>query len=397
MTEGEDNNSSLSTGQNEVTSIYEEAGFTPVEESQPVVTGNESTESATQTETVGTEAQTTSETSEGETTPTETALETENQHPDQAQLTDEMRSMALNEMFGDQFSSFEEVASANLVERYNKYDEIVEAHDALVDEIEQLEAREPQYASEVVKNFNDWVTKGGKPEDFISVQTVNFDEMQPLDVLAYQMQRENPNLSKSDIQKYLEGEYKQDLEMYTEEEAASGKIKLQIEANKAMGSLKQMQQDTSVPEAFQQQTQSQEESEAEKQELMNNWEPNITKAVTSFESVQIPINDNVSFNWKVEPAELEQIKQDLYDTIELTKMPMDEQGVQEAHEYVMNRYMAQNWQKVVAAVANQARTMSDEQWFKETHNPSATQTQSENVGNTTPKSIDDQFLDLLEG
>ena len=60
-------------------------------------------------------------------------------------------------------------------------------------------------------------------------------------------------------------------------------------------------------------------------------------------------------------------------------------------------YFSKHKHQILRAVAERARSYSDEEWLKTVHNPSAIKQTSEGVGNQPPKSKDDMLLDYFEG
>jgi len=228
----------------------------------------------------------------------------------------------------------------------------------------------------------------------MDVQAVNFDDMAPMDVLVYNYKKENPGMSEKEIRTYLEGEYQLDPDKYSESEIERSNFKLKLESGKVLGSLKEMQQENSIPDPEKERV----AFESSEKERMDNWSPSISKTLEGFKSIKLDINDNLNLSWTTTKEEIDSLKEDLYDAIEYSGIEMEGED-SEAHvqEVLENMYFSKHKHQILKAVAEKARSYSEEEWLKTVHNPSAVKPTSEAVDTQQPKSKDDMLLDYFEG
>ncbi|NQY43373.1 MAG: hypothetical protein HRT87_08525 [Legionellales bacterium] len=311
-----------------------------------------------------------------------------------ADLTDDDRMRVINDMFpNSNFESFEAFNNSDYVNKALGSDKLTEDYNDLIDQIESLESKSPEYANDLVKGLDSWMKQGGDPKFYMDVQAVNFDEMSPMDVLVYNFKKDNPTMSEKEIRTYLDGEYQLDPDKYNESEIERSNFKLKLESGKVLGSLKEMQQETSIPDPEKERV----DFESSEKERMDNWSPSISKTLEEFKSINLNISDNLDLSWTTTKEEIDSLKDDLYDAIEYSGIELGEDSSTHVQEVLENMYFSKHKHQILRAVAERARSYSDEEWLKTVHNPSAIKQTSEGVGNQPPKSKDDMLLDYFEG
>ncbi len=311
-----------------------------------------------------------------------------------ADLTDDDRMRVINDMFpNSNFESFEAFNNSDYVNKALGSDKLTEDYNDLIDQIESLESKSPEYANDLVKGLDSWMKQGGDPKFYMDVQAVNFDEMAPMDVLVYNFKKDNPTMSEKEIRTYLDGEYQLDPDKYNESEIERSNFKLKLESGKVLGSLKEMQQETSIPDPEKERV----DFESSEKERMDNWSPSISKTLEEFKSINLNISDNLDLSWTTTKEEIDSLKDDLYDAIEYSGIELGEDSSTHVQEVLENMYFSKHKHQILRAVAERARSYSDEEWLKTVHNPSAIKQTSEGVGNQPPKSKDDMLLDYFEG
>ena len=291
------------------------------------------------------------------------------------------------------FESFEAFNNSDYVNKALGSDKLTEDYNDLIDQIESLESKSPEYANDLVKGLDSWMKQGGDPKFYMDVQAVNFDEMAPMDVLVYNFKKDNPTMSEKEIRTYLDGEYQLDPDKYNESEIERSNFKLKLESGKVLGSLKEMQQETSIPDPEKERV----DFESSEKERMDNWSPSISKTLEEFKSINLNISDNLDLSWTTTKEEIDSLKDDLYDAIEYSGIELGEDSSTHVQEVLENMYFSKHKHQILRAVAERARSYSDEEWLKTVHNPSAIKQTSEGVGNQPPKSKDDMLLDYFEG
>lgn len=310
-----------------------------------------------------------------------------------ADLTDDVRLRVMNEMFTD--SNFETLEAFNNSDYVNKAlgsDKLTKDYNDLIDQIDSFENKSPEYASDLVKAFDGWINKGGDPKFFMDVQAVNFDEMEPMDILVYNYKKENPGMAEKEIRTFLEGEYQLDPDKHDEAEIARSEFKMKVESGKALSSLKEMQQETSIPDPEKERV----AFESVEKERMDNWSPSISKTMEDFKSFELDINDNFDLSYTTTKEEIDSLKEDLYDAIEYSGIELGEDSSVHVRKVLKDMYIVKHHHQILRAVAEKARSYTEEEWLKKVHNPSAIKQTSEEVGHQPPKSQEDRLLDYME-
>lgn len=112
----------------------------------------------------------------------------------------------------------------------------VDANFESIDELaEKLKsANESPFATDAVKEINEFIKKGeGDINDYIKYKQTDFDNMDGLELVRMQTKEEYPNLTKEQIDNYINDHYALDEDEYSEREVSVGKTRLAMDAEKA--------------------------------------------------------------------------------------------------------------------------------------------------------------------
>ena len=96
-----------------------------------------------------------------------------------------------------------------------------------------IEDPKSPFTNDTIKEINEYVGKGGDLKDYMEFKMTDFSEMSDLDIVAKQMQREHPNLTRAQINRKINRDFKLDEDRFDEEEIEDGKIDLTIEAKRS--------------------------------------------------------------------------------------------------------------------------------------------------------------------
>ncbi len=333
------------------------------------------------------ETEVVSETEDEGTEQVETQEET--QQAPVTEFNDESRLSFLNEMFGEgSFETLDDFKSQEIVSKANEYNSLLEEFNSQVDEINELQSKEPEFATELSKEFDTWMKNGGDPSTFFGIQTAQFDDMKPLDVMAFQMKKEHPNLSDSEVKGYLSRKYKQDPDRYDEEEVEAGAIDLKIDSGKAAQSLKEIQRDTSVPDS----KKLEDEAAEALTTRMKPWDKGLSTVIDDFKGIDINVGD-LDLTWNVNPEEAQGLKEDMYSIIEYAGLEHNEEGIAYAKQALQNRYISENFESIIKTVVAKVTSMKTEENHKESHNPSALKDETSQVDVDKPKTQSDMIYD----
>lgn len=186
---------------------------------------------------------------------------------------------------------------------------------------ELLKPKEPQkleFSSGIVEKLNEYVAGGGTEKDFLSLYTMELDNMDEVDLLQAKFRKDNPNLSYSESETLFEQEMKDKYKLdktdeedeIDEKEIEIAGIKLKRDANVAKEEfIKQKEKLTEVPKD--------KKAEIEKQkENQKKWDSDVDKLYEN-ETLEIPFNDKEGkplkdkFNFKIEDKHIVDRTKDL--------------------------------------------------------------------------------------
>lgn len=305
---------------------------------------------------------------------------------------DEEYNRLIGEMSNGLYNSVDDLRNNEVFQKAQEYDDVVEELQSLRDQLNEVESREPEFVNDFIKNLNEYVKSGGNPEEYVKIQGVNVEEMDPIDVLKTQMKWDNPDLSDEDVSLLLNEKYKLDEDSFTEEEMRLGKVQMKIDSKQAREKLREHQHDMSVPSSGQ----SEEEIQEANDLRMAEWDDAIVDLTEEFESISIPVNNDLTLNYKVSPEEKEALENEVYEIIELTGMNMDgKESIQAAKEIMRNRYIINHFNDIAKALGEKARSMTDEEWHKQAHNPSAIPKSDTPDEPEKPKTVGDVAWDVI--
>lgn len=266
----------------------------------------------------------------------------------------------------------------------------------LTEQLQNLEENKVEFANDFIKSLNDYHAKGGtNTELFVTLQGMKVDEMEPLDVLKTQMKFAHPTLTDEQISTHLAGKYNQlseEDEGYSEGAVKQGEISMTIDSGEAKEYLKNMQTEIHTPDPEKERL----AGETAETDRLTKWDPIISKTVTDFTQLTIPLNEKgASFNYDIPEDVKVELQQQLKESLEYSGAELDNDGGETAKQMLFNRYLVDNFDNIARAIAEKSRSMTDEQWIKEINNPSAVKTEDVVPPDpNTEKDVIDQIMKL---
>jgi hypothetical protein len=272
--------------------------------------------------------------------------------------------------------------------------ELIEYLEDVNSKIEELEkASEPKFANDYVKGMNDYVLNGGKAADYARVQGVNVDGMSPLDTLTTQIAWKNPNLSEAKAREYVREKY--GLE---EDENGSDNAQAVIDSNQAASDIKAIQAEdlatdrsgVTEDEWNLKQQELQAEGDAATQQAnearMGEWDNEINSSIESLkkDGIVIDLGNDKGFQYKFNADE--NYTRELVSKVE-EALFVSGSSIQDdpklAQEMIRLQFQSDNLPAIVNAAMVKGANSTNEQWFKDTHNPSVIKR-----GNQAPAATD---------
>ena len=283
----------------------------------------------------------------------------------------------------EEISNVEEESSQTIQDHYSEmlggeFEDEADLNQHLIEQqsiIDELEAKEPEFANDYVKKMNDHVNAGGSAAEFARVQGVNVDDMNAVDILTTELMWNTPGLSKSDATAYLENKFQNSLDEdgYLDPNNAT----LKVDANKAANIIKGIQaEDTLVPqsgmteEEWNSKSESQkEESIAEAQEAdearMEEWMQPVEDEIDNLKSngLILPLTNDKGFRYPIKMDEA--YENELIAKVDKTLMSMGtsfKENPKAAKELINMHYKMDNFDKLVKAGAAKLANSGDEEW-----------------------------------
>lgn len=344
-------------------------------------TQESSSETQEQGETETTEAEeTTEETTEASEGSKIIDLISEEESTEEQETTDssenQEQSTNFSEMLNGEFKNEEDLGN------------YLESQNALIEELRQ--ANEPEFANETVQKLNEYVMNGGTAADFMKVQGVNVDTMSPVDTLVTELKWNNPNLTESQAREHIQDKYGLD-----DGDDGSSNTSAVIASNEAGSKIRSLQADDSPVQSA---GMSEEEwnekfsksQEAENEALMqqddarmSDWQTPINNTINNLKEKGIVVNigNGKGFQYDFNADEtyvkslVDQAEQALFMSGTTVK-----DSPELAKQMIEMQFKNDNFDEIIKAYGHQVANSKNEEWFKQTHNPSVV-----SRGNAAPK------------
>ena len=188
----------------------------------------------------------------------------------------------------EEMSTFNESVASFTEGNYEDIDSLVNAHDALYDQVEELKAQLEngtgaaqggEEYDDFIKGLIEYYKETGDVSEYIEAKSVDFSSMTDLDVVRYNMRRQYSDMSEKNFERLFRREvvdkYQLDAARYDEEEVELGEELLKTEASKLRGELSERQKQFKAPERTAQQ---QVDTSAQAEEAMSQWRESVTSA-----------------------------------------------------------------------------------------------------------------------
>jgi hypothetical protein len=289
------------------------------------------------------------------------------------ELTEAHRSKLLNEMFGDKFTSIDEVK-----ESFKLLDEVPSLRERSTKLQEQLEDKYNPFANEEVARFNHFVKETGinDMKVYAKVSSIG-SETDPIDVLVTQHVVENPEYAGQEgkLKNFLVSKYGLDPEKYDEEELENNKFALQLESSKALKSIEALKSKITEfkPVDFEAlATQKEEQAKQEQQKLASGWSEIVAKLPEHIPAFKVDLGEGKGeFEYAYTAEQKKSIEKDVLDYLVGYKLPMTKESVQSALSFAQNRVYQSNQKEIYKSFAEKISNDIRAQYDKEFVNPSA--------------------------
>lgn len=296
-----------------------------------------------------------------------------------------VRAAMLNEMFGDQYKTVEDVKKANIPAALQ---EVVNLRQKNQELETQLKAKpKTQFVNETIAKMNEFIRATGIEDVGIyhKISAADVANMQPLDALVLQHIIENPTLAGKEpqVRSYFERKYNVDPKKIetgdlTQEELDANLIGVMSDAAKAKKQLLDLKSKIKMPET----------PADDSVEGKPKWTPEIeTKQKTAWTSVsnkmieqfaKIPLTMKNKDGVKAKIADFalpEKAKTELLNNalsyVISKQMEVDEKNVTAVANAMFSDIRDTYFDDILHTVFERARTMTEKEYLEAYHNPSS--------------------------
>ena len=266
---------------------------------------------------------------------------------------------------------------------------------------EQLNA--DPYKNPFTKQLDELLGKGIPVETAVKYLTTDSTKLSHKELMAFKMQQEYPDMAIEKIVRQIDRKYKlgdfaptKKVDGEDVPDESDGLEQLEFDAQpikKEFDALKGQMLETGKSRADV-------VNQQREVERVRSWAPVAQKVVNEFDAIEatMPNGNVLKFTVEMTPEEKTAYEGQIAQLIKSTpSLGTDEAGIKTARAVVETLYVAKNWQKMAIAFAEQGRTMSDEEWIAEIHNPSLGNTAAKPYSGVKPKADrDDQIVGHIE-
>lgn len=224
------------------------------------------------------------------------------------------------------------------------------------------------YKSKLGELFDEYSDKGLDPQVILDVIKVDTDKLDPLGVMRYAMKLENPSMSDEKIELLLKDEYKiSEGDEFSEREKIIGEAKLEKDAGLQRPKLAELKQ-----KALQSDDEKNSDALAKAETIRkDNWTKRIPSLAREFKSLELKLPSGNTMTWNVKEDQVEGLEKTLQAVAANPNMKFDENTINIAAEVMKKQYIYDNLNDIVVGAAIKMRSLSNEDWAKVIHNPSA--------------------------
>ena len=225
---------------------------------------------------------------------------------EEVEVADEQPAASEESFFSqEEMATFNSGISEYTEGNYENIDSLIDAHDTLYDQVEELQAQlqeaqnsasMPEEQDEFIKGLIEYYKETGDVSAYIEAKNVDYSSMSDLDVVRRNMRSKYSDMSEKNFERLFRREvvdkYQLDASRYDEEEVELGEELLKAEASKLRSELMERQAKFKAPER---QAQPEVDTTAQAEEAMAQW----AEKVNSAPETQSVINDGrvvIDFN-----------------------------------------------------------------------------------------------------
>lgn len=279
---------------------------------------------------------------------------------------------------------------------FDSVESLHSSHEELKSELESLrENQGDSYKTDVARKLDDFVAKGGKPEQFFKYQTIDVDKLNPVEKLKTVLQWKDGSITESQVESYLKSKHDLD-DLNWNEIPEEKQVELRLAASEAEEQLKSIQAEMTPEE--QPSNEVDELAVIENQDkVFDSYTGVIDKSIEdmSKNGFQIRLSDKQGYKVDVDRAGLVEAANQAEEAFLQSGVEFDGKS-EEVQGLIRKLYVADNIDRIVADAIKDARSEEADKYFTETHNPSPGTKGDKPTGKTQKKEGESSREELAE-
>ena len=288
----------------------------------------------------------------------------------------------LKEIFGDQFTSVEDLKKINIPERLKEVDTLRQQIESLSAEKEQLSSKlsvkpKTSFANDDVALFNEFVRNTGiKSFDVFSrLNSADMANMDDMDAIVLSRLMENPNLASKEpqLRKHIEKTFNVDPESVEEDELEVNKIGLAEEGYKAKLKLQELKGKLKLPEQSPNEDSKDQKWTPEQETQVKTIWSTASRAMGEKLS-QIPLylpgSKEPLTNFVVSEDVMKAIESEAINNAMGKRMDASNDNITNTAKFMYSEMIMRNFDKILHTVFEKARSLTDKEVREKYHNPS---------------------------
>lgn len=289
----------------------------------------------------------------------------------------------LSEKFKGEFKSEDDLIKA-ITDSKSLSTRYTEAEQKLRDF--ETKSKENPFANDYIKGLNEFVKKGGDPAIYNKVQSIDVAKMDNREASVMRL-RVQYGLTKADAEFRVDRKYKigEGYDM-TDPDVREAQIDLKIDGDQAKEYLSKYKTDSLVPPG----EKIQQEAERTKAQQLEGWNPITGKVLEGLKQVEIPIDEKgANIQFAVPQETLDHLQEHLKNVLATTDIQPDADGQNLMKEILLREVFFQHQKDIARMIA----TKKDEQWIKQTSNPSALRQETDTPA--PAKTADEELAEMI--
>jgi hypothetical protein len=255
------------------------------------------------------------------------------------------------------------------------------------DDLTYTEQEAPQL-DERVQKIADFVRDTGRtPEDYLSYQRLNPDNMDDMSVLLVDSSMNYPNLSNDEVRMLVNSKYKIDPEVYSEQEINISKLQMKVDAQKAREAISEVRETYRTPV---------QQEAAEETFIDDEWLANMRRETAALTGLEFDLGNGNSFQFGLDDNYRNQLIQKNTQLEDYFDPYVSEDGTWDYDKLNSHRAVVDNIDQIVANAYRQGISDGQKNVVTKVAN-SSVQSPQTNPNQNPADPINEQLKGLVGG